>query len=74
MSKVVLYGRPHVRENQGLIPNFVTATAGVCGRMILKWILKTWYGGRVIMDSIYLAESRGRWWEPVNAVMNLEVP
>ena len=30
-------------------------------------------GGR--MDCIYLAESRDRWWEPVNdAVMNLQVP
>jgi hypothetical protein len=26
------------------------------------------------MDWIDLAESRDRWWEPVNAVMNLRVP
>ena len=26
------------------------------------------------MDWIELAESRDRWWEPVNAAMNLRVP
>ena len=74
MSKILLYGRPHVRENQGLLLNFVTATAGVYGKMILQWIFKTWYWGEGGMDCIYLAESRDRWWEPVNAVMNFQVP
>jgi hypothetical protein len=36
---------PHVRENQGLLPNFVTAMAGVDGRIILKQIFKNWDGG-----------------------------
>ena len=71
LSNILLYGRPHVRENQGLPLNFVTAMAGVYGKIILKWILKKWDGG---MDWIGLAESRDRWWEPVNAAMNLRVP
>jgi hypothetical protein len=62
---------PHVRENQGLPLNFVTAIAGVYGRIILKWIFKTWDGG---MDWIYRAESRDRWRARVNAAMNLRVP
>jgi len=33
-----------------------------------------WVGGGGCMDCIYLAESRDRWWEPVNVVMNLQVP
>jgi hypothetical protein len=44
---------------------------GVDGRIILKWIFKTWDGG---MDSIELAQDRDRWRAVVNAVMNLRVP
>jgi hypothetical protein len=43
---------------------------GVDGRIILKWILKTWDGG---MYWIELAKDRDRWWALVNAVMNLRV-
>jgi hypothetical protein len=72
LSKIVLYGRTHVREIQGLPLNFVTAMAGVDGRIILNWIFKTWdWGGG--MNWIDLAESRDRWLEPVNAAMNLRV-
>jgi hypothetical protein len=44
---------------------------GVDGRIILKWILKTWDGD---MDWIELAQDRDRWRALVNAVMNLRVP
>jgi hypothetical protein len=43
----------------------------VDGRIILKWILKTWDGG---LDWIELAQDRDRWRALVNAVMNLRVP
>jgi hypothetical protein len=45
--------------------------AGVDGKIILKWILKTWHGG---MDWIELARDRDRWRALVNAVMNLRAP
>jgi hypothetical protein len=45
--------------------------AGVDGKIILKWIFKTWDGG---MDWIELAQYRDRWRVLVNAVMNLRVP
>jgi hypothetical protein len=44
---------------------------GVDGRIILKWIFKTWHG---VMDWIELAQCRDRWRVLVNAVMNLRVP
>jgi hypothetical protein len=44
---------------------------GVDGRIILKWILKTWDGD---MDWIELAQDRDRWRVLVNAVMNVWVP
>jgi hypothetical protein len=44
---------------------------GVDGRVILKWIFKTWDGG---MDWIELAQDRDRWRALVNAVINLGVP
>jgi hypothetical protein len=43
----------------------------VDGRIILKWIFKTWHGN---MDWIELAQDRDRWQAVVNAVMNLRVP
>jgi hypothetical protein len=44
---------------------------GVDGRMILKWIFKTWDGG---MDWFELVQDRDRWRALVNAVINLGVP
>jgi hypothetical protein len=44
---------------------------GVDGRIILKWIFKTWDGG---MDWIELGQDRDRWRALVNAVINLRVP
>jgi hypothetical protein len=44
---------------------------GVDGRIILKWIFKTWDGD---MGWIELAQDRDRWRAVVNAVMNLRVP
>jgi hypothetical protein len=44
---------------------------GVDGRIILKFIFKTWDGG---MDWTDLAQDRDRWRAPVNAVMNRRVP
>jgi hypothetical protein len=44
---------------------------GVDGRIILKWIFKTWDG---VIDWIELAQDRDRWRALVNVVMNLQVP
>jgi hypothetical protein len=44
---------------------------GVDGRVILKWIFKSWVGG---MDWIELALDRDRWRALVNAVRDLWVP
>jgi hypothetical protein len=44
---------------------------GIDGRIILKWILKTWDGG---MDWIQLAQDWDRWRVLVNEVMSLQVP
>jgi hypothetical protein len=44
---------------------------GVDGKIILKWIFKTWDGS---MNLIELAQDRDRWRALVNAVMNLRVP
>jgi hypothetical protein len=44
---------------------------GVDERMILRWIFRKWDGD---MDWIDLAQDKDRWWEPVNAEMNLRVP
>ena len=43
----------------------------VDGRVILKWILGKWDGGK---DWIDLAQDRDWWRAVVNAVMNLRVP
>jgi hypothetical protein len=40
---------------------------GIDGRIILKWIFKTWVEG---MDWIDMAQTRDRWRTLVNAVMN----
>jgi hypothetical protein len=46
------------------------AGPGIDGRIILKWIFKTWDGG---MDWIELTQDRDRWWALVKVVMNLQV-
>jgi hypothetical protein len=43
---------------------------GVGGRILLKWIFKTWDGG---MDWIELVQDRDRWQALVRTVMNLRV-
>jgi hypothetical protein len=59
----ILMGRPEGRHHLG--------DPGGNGRVILKWIFKTWDGG---MDWIELVQDRDRWRALVNAVMNLRVP
>jgi len=44
----------------------------VDGRIILRWIFRKWDG--VDMDWIELAQDRDRWWELVNAEINLLIP
>jgi hypothetical protein len=44
---------------------------GIDGRIILKWIFKTWDGG---INWIELAQDRDGWRAVVNAVMNIRVP
>jgi hypothetical protein len=44
---------------------------GIAGRIILKWIFKTWDGG---MDQIAVAQDRVRWLTLVKEVMNVQVP
>jgi hypothetical protein len=44
---------------------------GVDGRIILKWVFRTWYRG---MDWIDLAQDGDRWQALVSAVMSLRVP
>ena len=45
---------------------------GVCGKIILKWILRKWEVGGV--NCIDLVQDRDRWRTLVNVVMNLRVP
>jgi hypothetical protein len=44
---------------------------GLDGRIILRWIFRTWDGG---MDWIDLAQDWDRWRALINAVMNFRVP
>jgi hypothetical protein len=44
---------------------------GVDGRIMLRRIFNKWDGGMARID---LAKDWGRWWDTVNAVMNLRVP
>jgi hypothetical protein len=44
---------------------------GVDGRIILKWVFESLYGG---MDWIDVAQDMDRWWALVYTVMNLLVP
>jgi hypothetical protein len=43
---------------------------GVDRKIILKWIFKKWVEG---IDWFDLAQDRDRWWDVVNAVMNVWV-
>lgn len=45
---------------------------GIDGRILSKWILKTWNGEG--MDWIHLTHNRDSWWARVNTVMKLGVP
>jgi hypothetical protein len=45
--------------------------SSIDGRIILKWIFRKWSEG---MDWIDVDGGRGRWWDLVNAVMNLRLP
>ena len=45
---------------------------GIGCSIVLKWIFKMWDG--TDMDWIALTQDKDRWWELVNAVMNLRVP
>jgi hypothetical protein len=56
----ILVGRPEGRNHLG--------DPGINGRIILKWIFKTWDGG---MDWIELAQDRDGWRALVNVVVNL---
>jgi hypothetical protein len=60
---MIVVGRPKGGDSLG--------DPGVGGRIILKWIFKTWDGA---MDWIQLAQDRDRWRALVNAVINLRVP
>jgi hypothetical protein len=42
---------------------------GVDGRLILEWIFKTWDG--LAWTGLVWFQDRDRWWELVNAIMNL---
>jgi len=44
---------------------------GVDGRLIVRWIVRSWMWGMYCVD---VAQDRGRWRELVNAVMKLRVP
>jgi len=59
----VLVGKPEEREH--------SEDRGVDGRIILKWIYKTWDGG---MDWTDLAQERSSWRAVVNTVMKRWVP
>jgi len=43
----------------------------ICGRIILKWIIKTVWEG---LDRIQVAQDRDSWWALENTFMSLWVP
>jgi hypothetical protein len=45
--------------------------AVVCGRIILKWIMKIVWEG---VDRIQVAQDRDKWWALENTIMSLWVP
>jgi hypothetical protein len=57
-----------VRKPEGKRPR---GSAGVDGRIMLKWIFENWDREK---DWIDLAQDRDRWRVLVNAVMNRQVP